>query len=320
MLAQPSGHIGTTEMELHEIRYFLALSEALNFTRAAEHCNVTQPALTRAIKSLEDKLGGTLIHRERGNTHLTELGRMMRPYFEEMFVRLDEARRQAESFVRLRQARLTVGLMCTIGPTRLIDLFAGFNGRYQGVELCLRDGAAGQLEELLAKGEIDVAIYCKPETQSEALHGIPLYSERFMIAVAPDHPLAELETIRLRDLEGQSYLSRINCEYRDVIRNTREAIGICVKQPYSSERDDWIQSMVMAGMGFTVIPEFAVTVPGLAIRPLVEPEFVRDVSLMTVRGRPHSPAVGAFVHECRRYPWREKMAAFPRSPAPVAAE
>lgn len=306
-------------MELHEIRYFLALSETLNFTRAAENCNVTQPALTRAIRSLEDKLGGTLIHRERGNTHLTELGRMMRPYFAEMLGRMEEAKRRAESFVRLREARLTVGLMCTIGPSRLIDLFASFNARYQGVELYLRDAGASQLEELLTRGEIDVAIYCHPEEPSEALHNLALYSERFVIGVSPGHPLGRLPEVRVRDLHGLSYLSRVNCEYGDYIRDVREQLGVEVTRPYSSERDDWIQCMVLAGLGFTLIPEYAVTVPGLVIRPLVEPEFVRTVNLVTVRGRPHSTAVGAFVHECRRYPWREKMIAASAS-ASVAAE
>jgi DNA-binding transcriptional LysR family regulator len=62
--------------------------------------------------------------------------------------------------------------------------------------------------------------------------------------------------------------------------------------------------MVMAGLGFTYIPEHAVTVPGLVIRPLVEPEVYRTVSLVTVRGRPHSPAVGAFVREAKRYDWQ----------------
>lgn len=307
-------------MELHEIRYFLALSRTLNFTRAAETCNVTQPALTRAIKSLEDKLGGPLVHRERGNTHLTELGRMMLPYFEEAFGRMQEARRRAESFIKLRDARLTVGLMCTIGPAKLIDLFTDFYRQYQGIELYLKDGAAGQLEDLLTRGEIDVAIYCKPEAPSEALHALPLYSERFMIAVSPVHPLARLAEVRLRDLEGHSYLSRVNCEYRDYIREIREGQGVQIRCPYVSERDDWIQCMTLAGLGFTMIPEFAVTVPGLVTRPLVEPEFIRHVNLVTVRGRPHSPAVGAFVHACRRYPWPEKMRARPTPPETVAAE
>lgn len=294
-------------MELHEIRYFIALSETLNFTRAAESCNVTQPALTRAVRSLEDKLGGPLIHRERGNTHLTDLGRLMLPYFHETFGQLQEAQKRAQSFVKLKDARLTIGLMCTIGPSKLIDLFADFNDSYQGIELYLRDGAAGQLERLLTEGEIDVAIYCKPDAPSETMHALPLYDERFMIAVSPAHPLARLPAIRLRDLDGQSYLSRVNCEYRDHIREIREQMDVDIRRPYSSERDDWIQCMVLAGLGFTLIPEFAVTVPGLVVRPLAEPEITRKVNLVTVRGRPHSSAVGAFVHACRRYPWAEKM-------------
>ena len=306
-------------MELHEIRYFLALSETLNFTRAAAQCNVTQPALTRAIKSLEDKLGGALINRERGNTHLTELGHLMLPYFAEMFVRMEEAKRRAESFVKLEDTRLTVGLMCTIGPTRLIDLFADFNLEYQGIELYLRDGSAGELESALTEGAIDVAIYCKPDASSETHYALPLFSERFMIGAAPDHPLAQLDEIRTPDLEGHSYLSRVNCEYRDFIRTIREDRGVRIKCPYSSERDDWIQCMVLAGLGFTVIPEFTVTVPGLVTRPLVDPEFVRQINLVTVRGRPHAPAVGAFVHACRRYPWDEKIREAPALSAPVAA-
>ena len=62
-------------MEMHQIRYFLALCEELNFTRAAERCNVAQPSLTRAIRLLEEEFGGGLVNRERANTHLTELGR-----------------------------------------------------------------------------------------------------------------------------------------------------------------------------------------------------------------------------------------------------
>jgi DNA-binding transcriptional LysR family regulator len=67
-------------VKIQQVRYFVALCETLNFTRAAERCNVTHPSLTRAIRQLEDELGGPLLHRERNRTHLTELGRLMRPY------------------------------------------------------------------------------------------------------------------------------------------------------------------------------------------------------------------------------------------------
>ena len=69
---------------MHQIRYFLAVCETLNFTRAAESCNVTQPALTRAVQKLEEEMGGLLLRRERSRTHLTEFGQAMRPRLEEV--------------------------------------------------------------------------------------------------------------------------------------------------------------------------------------------------------------------------------------------
>jgi DNA-binding transcriptional LysR family regulator len=295
-------------MEIHEIRYFLVLSETLNFTRAAERCNVSQPALTRAIQNLEDKLGGgPLVHRERGNTHLTELGRMMRPYFEQMFAGLEDAKNKAKDYAKSGKATLTIGLMCTIGPSKLIDLFTAFRTYNEGVELYLKDASATTLEELLAQGELDIAIYCKPEVPSERFHVMPLYTERFVVAIAKDHALARLNAVNFKDLDGQNYLNRVNCEYFDYLKTLREQSRAKIQCPYRSERDDWIQSMVAAGLGFTFIPEFAVTIPGLAIRQLVQPEVIRTVNLVTVRGRPHSPAVGAFVREAKRYPWRQKL-------------
>ena len=71
-------------VELYQIRYFLTLCETLNFARAAERCNVSQPSLTRAVQKLEQELGGLLIRRERRLTHLTELGELVRPMLEEV--------------------------------------------------------------------------------------------------------------------------------------------------------------------------------------------------------------------------------------------
>ncbi len=191
-------------MEVQEIRYFLALSETLNFTRAAEKCNVSQPALTRAIKSLENKLGGgRLLHRERGNTHLTELGRMMKPYFEQVSGQMEEARKRARDYVELHDTKLTVGLMCTIGPTRLVDLFAAFLANVDGVDLYIKDARASILEEQLHKGDIDLAIYCKPQMVEDGLHQLPLYEERFVIATGPSHPFARLNAVTLRDMHRQ---------------------------------------------------------------------------------------------------------------------
>jgi DNA-binding transcriptional LysR family regulator len=299
-------------MEIQELRYFLALGETLNFTRAAEKCHVSQPALTRAIQSLEDKLGaGPLVNRERNNTHLTEIGRIMRPYFEQVLRNMEEAKARAHDFVKMVDTTLTMGVMCTIGPVRLVDLFAGFNAHNQGISLYLHDDRADRLEESLGKGELDIAIYCKPEPPDERFHVLPLYTEPFVIAVAPGHPLARRKEVRLKDLDGLAYLSRANCEYAEHIDNIARGMNVDIRVTYRSERDSWIQAMVLAGLGYTMIPEYAVTLPGLVTRPLIEPKVVRTVGLVTVRGRPHSPAVGAFVREAQRYSWKERLQAPP---------
>jgi DNA-binding transcriptional LysR family regulator len=70
-----------------------------------------------------------------------------------------------------------------------------------------------------------------------------------------------------------------------------------------SERDDWVQTMIMAGLGVTSIPEFSPVLPGLMTRPYVEPEIKRTVSLVTVGGRRHSPALAAFVKSVKAFDW-----------------
>src|SRR6187431_2645701 len=92
---------GSARMEMQQVRYFVALASTLNFTRAAEQCNVSQPALTRAIQQLEHELGGPLFHRERNNTHLSELGKMMLPYLEGVEASSKAAKEAARSARKL---------------------------------------------------------------------------------------------------------------------------------------------------------------------------------------------------------------------------
>lgn len=282
-------------MEIYQIRYFLALCDTLNFTRAAEKCNVSQPSLTRAIQNLEAELGGPLFHRERQRTHMTELGRLMQPYLQDVYTQTEAAKSRAKDFAKLVDAPLAIGIMCTIGPLKLLKLFGEFQARNPGVDISIKDAKATTLQEMLASGDLDVAIFGLPGDIDERLHALPLFSERFVIGFGPGHPFEQLDSIRIEDLHQRRYLSRVNCEYGEYMRAIAAERGVEPVRPYRSERDDWIQVMALAGLGFTFIPEFAVTVAGLLIRPLVDPEVTRTVNLVTVRGRPYSPAVGAFV-------------------------
>src|SRR5215467_12222388 len=91
--ASAAGFVAGQVMEMHQVRYFLAAAEELNFSRAAEKCNVSQPSLSRALQQLEGDLGGRLFHRERNFTHLTDLGQMVRPHLEMVYSAAIRAKR-----------------------------------------------------------------------------------------------------------------------------------------------------------------------------------------------------------------------------------
>lgn len=305
-------------MELHQIRYFLALCDTLNFTRAAEHCNVTQPALSRAIRSLEQEVGGLLFRRERGLTHLTDLGRLVRPRLEQATREMEAAKDSAKSFLTVEQAGLRLGIMCTIGPLR----FAGFLARFRidnpGIELSLIEGVPETLSTMLEGGELDVAVMASPGGFPERFVLHPLYNERYVLAFPAGHRFARMNGISIRDLDNEPYLWRINCEHGTQFTDAGHACGVRWRTVYSSEREDWIQIMVGAGLGVTLIPEFSATLGGVQTRPLIDPPVERGVSMVTVSGRRFSPAVTKFVAAVKAYRWPERDAALASGTIAVA--
>lgn len=189
-------------MELNEIRYFLALCETLNFTKAAEACHVSQPALTRAVQKMEDELGGLLFSRERSNTHLTELGRLIQPHLAEVAAQAGEVKRIAARFLKLEKANLTLGVMCTIAPVQFVGFMARFRAANPGVDVTIIEGVPDRLCDLLVKGELDVAVMARPDGFPAPLRASELYSERFVIACSAGHRFAGKSNVQMAELDG----------------------------------------------------------------------------------------------------------------------
>jgi DNA-binding transcriptional LysR family regulator len=290
-------------MEIHEIRYFLALRDTLNFTKAAEICHVSQPALTRAIRKMEDELGGLLFSRERNNTHLTELGRLIEPHLDEIMARTGAAKQTAARFLKLEKANLALGVMCTIAPVQFVSFLGRFRSNNPGIDLTLLEAVPHRLCDLLMKGELDVALMARPDGFPRPLHAVELYSEAFVIACAAAHPFASRNEILMSELDGEYYFSRINCEFYDVLDTLCREQGANLVKSYQSEREDWILTMVAAGLGVCFLPEYTASFPGVIGCPVVSPSVTRSVCLVTVAGRRRSGPVAALVREVSRYPW-----------------
>jgi LysR family transcriptional regulator, hydrogen peroxide-inducible genes activator len=291
-------------MEMHQVRYFLAVAQELNFSRAAEKSNVSQPSLSRAIQQLEGELGGPLFHRERHLTHLTDLGQMVRPHLETVYNAAVKAKRLSQDISQLKRVPLKLGIMSTISPDEIVDLIAALKTRHEGLELRLCDANARDLRDRLLAGDLEAVIYALPgEENDDRTHVIPLFSEQMVIAVHQGHRLASEHAFPVKELNGEHYIHRMNCEFAGYADHILQENGVTCTPTYWSERDDWTMAMVAAGLGFAFMPANAVKHPGVVALPVVEPEFWRKVNLVTVRGRPYSPGVGALVREAMRKKW-----------------
>src|SRR3712207_7101976 len=110
------------------------------------------------------------------------------------------------SFLKLDDAELTVGLMCTIGPMRGIGFLSEFRNANPGIEVTLREGVPAHLTELLHAGELDVAVMAQPEPFDARFDVRPLYREHFVVAFPPGHRFAAQNAVRIGDVDGESYL------------------------------------------------------------------------------------------------------------------
>ena len=289
-------------MELHQIKYFLTLCRELNFTRAAEACHVSQPALTKAIKSLEDEFGGELFRRERNNTHLTDLGQLVKPHLEQVLAATEAAQEQAVGFKSATKVPLKLGVMCTISPHVIVGFLRAIREKLPAVEPTIIERPGKQLLDDMMKGEMDVALLGMPNLP-ERLDPIPLYRERYGIAFPKGHRFEKLNAVPIEELNNEHYVQRTACEFNDHWKAMGIERDIPVNIVFRSDREDWIQAMLAAGFGCAVMPEFLPRLSGVVLRLLVEPEVSRTISLATVAGRQFSPATRAVVQLAKNFKW-----------------
>ena len=289
-------------MEMHQIRYYVSVAETLNFTRAAERCNVTQPALTRAIKKLEDELGGPLFRREGRNTHLTELGRMVRPRFEQALSLTDLAREEALDFSTMVNAKLDLGVMCTIAPSSIMSLIEFFSRKAPQLKLVIHESSGRRLAERLISGDLDVALVAPPEVV-EDLRAVPLFTEDYVVTFPGGHRFGAMDAVPVAELAGEQYLRRVNCEYLDIFEAEGHQHRFATDQRFQSEHESWVQAMVIAGLGCAIMPKSLTHHAELQSRPLIEPAVSRTISVVTRRGRRHTAVVEFFVDLCQRIEW-----------------
>lgn len=292
-------------MELHQVRYFISVSRSLNFTRAAEQCNVTQPALTKAIQKLEQELGGELIHRERQLTQLTDLGKLVLPMLQNMIASADAARLQAREFQRKEIAPLKIGLTPCVSARLIVRPLFEIARLMPGLQVEIVEESTDRLAYMLLEGDIAVALVGETGTIPDRIDRWRLFEERFLVLISPESPLAAHSEITLDTAAETVWLQRIGCE---ATKHLSEGVQHReLKVGHRGHRESHLQHMVAAGLGAMLIAEHSPRLPSLIARRIAGDPIRREVYLLAVAGRRYSPALDAFVKIARVYDWNSAI-------------
>ena len=295
-------------MEMHQVRYFLAVSRTLNFTRAADECNVTQPSLTRAIKQLEAELGGDLFRRERP-TQLTELGQRMHPLLRQCYDAAVGARSLASSFKSGEIGALRIALSHSVDLSILIPYLDQIKRQFNRLEFRFLRGDANEVGKYLKRGEAELGIAAEISEEWDRLDTWPLFTEGFQLVVNKHHPLADREDITFEDLQTEQLLLRNFCEHAERLSASFRNHGIDVDHSHgiSSERD--LIELLEADIGIAVIPR-SVSTPETLKRANVDGlDIRRTVHLYGVAGRERTAVASAVMRMLRGADWSNYLSA-----------
>jgi len=290
-------------MDFNQIRYFLALADTLNFTRASEQCFVSQPALTQAIKRLENELGGEVVSRQSNHIELTNLGRSLRTHFQQIHRTKKLVRTTAKAVISGEIAELNIGLMCTIGPGLLSSMLDQFQQRYPMISLVLHDVTPGKIGDLILSGAIDGAFCSHSGPPNSKITYLKLYQEPMVVAFPQDHPLSKNNSVTMTEVTKHRYVDRLHCEFRPRLVEYLEDNNIELDIAFRSQREDWIQDLIRQGVGVSVLPKNSLLRSGLDHRPISDRGFTRTIELAIATRESKHAALENLLSEARAYTW-----------------
>src|SRR5262249_40616800 len=242
---------GFYQMDIYQIRYFLAVVDAGNFSRAAERVHVTQPTLSTGIKKLEDELGVTLFERTNREVKLTAAGEQFikraRTIYREMEHAKDEMKASRTAAV------LRIGLLKTMPMEPIAKLIHDFREIHPEVIIELVDDTDEDLRAQLRLDRIDLAITALRPDDKESVSQVIL-EEALYLAVNQAHPLARKRAVTLNDLHEQPFIERINCEVWVGVHDAIERCRIQPKSVYRAENDQSVITLIAAGLGVSIMP------------------------------------------------------------------
>jgi LysR family hydrogen peroxide-inducible transcriptional activator len=316
-----SGSIGPTTaflsvrlvlpMELHQLRYFVAVAEAGNFGRAALRCRVSQPSLSQQIIKLEARLGRKLFDRLGRRIALTDAGLALLPRAKAILADVVEAEREIVGDLDNGRGRLAIGAIPTIAPYLLPGVIRTFLAINPEADLTVSEDLTEGLIEALADAELDLALMSLPIDDSRIIYE-ELMVEPLLLVAPADDPIARSRSVELRDLEDRPavVLHELHC-LSSQVQSFCQAHHLNLRIVCRTTQLTTVQSLVGLGLGISIIPEMAAIADESdrrVYRPIARGEARRSIVVAWHPGR-HRPKLAERFLDQLRLDCRDRMAA-----------
>ncbi len=285
-------------MEMHQLRYFVAVAELGNFTRAAEKCFVAQPSLSQQIIKLEKELGGPLLDRTGRTVRLTDSGRKLYEQAVGILASVDSAKR--ELLEDDDSGRVAIGAIPTVAPYLLPRLLKQFVRRFPKSDVSVIENLTDYTIAACLEGDVDVAFLALPIDDTHLVVE-PLFREELLLAMRAGHRLAKKRRLTMADIADEPFvlLSEAHCLGEQVLSFCRQKSCLPVVSCHSAQLLT-VQELVALGHGVSLIPEMAANTDKTKrrlYRSLTGEKPQRTIALIWRKDRYQSPLVKAFITE-----------------------
>ena len=259
-------------MELRHLRYFVAVAEAENVSRAALTLHVSQPALSRQIRDLEGELGFLLLERSAKSMRLTDAGRLFLTESRAVLQRADDAVKAARAVATGGRGELHVGYAPTLTARILPSALRAFQSGTPGVRVKLHDLSTEEMLAGLHGGRLQIAFLVRP--RAAVLRGLQfeeLMRDPLRLAVAPNHPLARRRVVTLADAVREPFIAYSRKDYPDYHELLASVFSATKGRVRIAEETDGVSSLISAvgtGNGVALMPDSLACIAGARLKLL----------------------------------------------------
>lgn len=283
-------------VQLHQLRYVVALAEEGQFVKAAARLRVAQPSISAAVRALEVELGATLFDRSRHGALPTAAGEVFVPWARQVLADCDAGAAAVAALAGLQRGRVTLGATPSLTTTVLPSVVAGFRRAHPGVDLVVEEAGSGDLVGLLENSLVDVALVVLPVAGSW-LETRYLGEEELVLAVPLDHDLAERSQVRIEDLaDVPLVMFRSGYDLREATLAACRRAGFQPTFAIEGLEMDGVLAMAGAGVGAAVVPASVVAADAALVGvPFAGRELLRHIGVARRQDRTISAAASALV-------------------------